>query len=63
MWVRCALGIPDDNHGVGDGGDGYHDGDDDDNDGDHDGDASDGESEHLMRVQLTMLVRFKMFVT
>ena len=49
MWVRCALGIPDDNHGVGDG---DHDGDDD-NDGDDDG-ASGDESEHLMRVQFTM---------
>ena len=55
MWVRCALRIPDDdNHGVGDGDDGDYDGDDDD-------DASDGESEHLMGVQLTMWVRFKMF--
>ena len=49
LWVRCALGIPDDdNHGVGDGGN-----DDDDDNGDDD-DASDGESEHLMGVQLTM---------
>ena len=54
MWVRCALRIPDDNHVVGDGGD-------DDYDGDDDDDASDGESEHLMGVQLTMWVRFKMF--
>ena len=55
MWVRCALGIPDDNHVVGDDGDHDDDGDDDDDD------ASDGESEHLMGVQLTMWVRFKMF--